>query len=163
VSTATVFFALDRAKVAHSLHGFGFVVPEGEAKILAGTWVSSKWDDRAPEGGALVRAFVGGARDPDRVAQATDSDLVELARTELERFMGPLGVPRFHRVFRYEQANPQPVVGHAARLERLRKAVDATPGLAFAGASYEGVGIPDCVRQARAAAERVLTALPGTR
>ncbi|HVU00605.1 MAG TPA: protoporphyrinogen oxidase [Polyangiaceae bacterium] len=161
VSTATVFFALDRAKVRHSLAGFGFIVPEGEAKILAGTWVSSKWDDRAPADGALVRAFVGGARDPERVASSTDEELVALARSELERFMGPLGEARFSRVFRYERANPQPILGHAERLARLDALVRAVPGLAFCGASYDGVGIPDCVRQARRAADTVLTGLPG--
>src|SRR6185295_18452108 len=74
-STATVFFALDKSRVEHSLEGFGFIVPPGEGGILAGTWVSSKWKGRAPEGAALVRAFVGGTRDPRRVADSTDSEL----------------------------------------------------------------------------------------
>jgi len=59
-------------------------------------------------------------------------------------------------VYRYQDSNPQPTVGHPDRLARIRAELGALPGLALAGAAYEGVGIPDCVRQARAAAESVL-------
>jgi oxygen-dependent protoporphyrinogen oxidase len=156
VSTATVFFGLDRAAVAHGLEGFGFIVPKGEAGVLASTWVSSKWAARAPEGGALVRAFVGGARAEALVESSTDADLVRLARSELERFMGPLGTPRFTRVYRFVNASPQPHVGHRKRLERIAARLQALPGLYVAGAAYDGVGIPDCVRQARAAAGAAL-------
>lgn len=159
VSTATVFFALAKASVTHDLRGFGFIVPPGEARILAATWVSSKWAGRAPEGCALVRAFVGGARDDGRVEGSTDAELVELARGELERFMGSLGTPLFTRVFRYERSNPQPSVGHLARLARLRERLARIPGLTVAGAPYDGVGIPDCVRQAEDAAGRTVAHL----
>ena len=157
VSTAIVFFALDRARVAHDLKGFGFIVPPGEATLLAGTWVSSKWEGRAPGGAALVRAFVGGARDPHRVARSSDDELVALTRSELERLMGPLGEARFTRVYRYTDASPQPVVGHAERVLRIREKLRALPGLHVAGAAYDGVGIPDCIRQANAAAARALS------
>ena len=156
VSTATVFFGLDKRTVAHDLQGFGFIVPPGEANLLAATWVSSKWDGRAPEGCALVRAFLGGARDAARVKASTDVELVAFARGELERFMGPLGTPRFTRVYRFTDAGPQPEVGHRARLERIRARLRGIPGLFIAGAAYEGVGIPDCIRQARRAASAAL-------
>lgn len=161
VSTATVFFALDKSHVAHSLDGFGFIVPGAEAGILAGTWVSSKWRHRAPAGAALVRAFVGGARDSRRVADSTDSELVAFARVELERLMGPLGPSQFTRVYRYREASPQPVVGHLARLERIRARAAAIRGFHLAGAAYDGVGIPDCVKQARRAADAVTQELSG--
>jgi len=160
VSTATVFLGLDLAQVKSDLRGFGFIVPPGEASILAGTWVSSKWRGRAPDGAALVRAFVGGARDSDRVCSSTDEELVAFSKGELERLMGPLGAPRFSRVYRYENGNPQPRVGHGALLERVRARCAATlPGLHLVGAAYDGVGIPDCVRQARGAAAAIVKAL----
>jgi oxygen-dependent protoporphyrinogen oxidase len=109
-----------------------------------------------------VRAFVGGARDPDRVRSSTDEELVSFARAELERFMGSLGTPRFTRVYRYTNAGPQPHVGHRARLERIAARLRAVPGLYVAGAAYDGVGIPDCVRQARSAARAALGGMPAS-
>src|SRR5260221_9227786 len=93
VSTATVFFGLERSEVAHSLDGFGFIVPPGEAEILAATWVSSKWSGRAPSGTALVRAFVGGSRDPDRGARSSGAEPIALPKAELCGSRGPLGTP----------------------------------------------------------------------
>jgi oxygen-dependent protoporphyrinogen oxidase len=157
-STATIFFALPRATVAHSLDGAGFIVPRRQARILAATWVSSKWANRAPEGHVLLRAFVGGSFDPERVTASSDEELVEVARAELERLMGPLGEPAWTRVFRYVNSNPQPVVGHCERLRRIERHLQRMPSVHLAGAAYDGVGIPDCIRQGRAAAERALRA-----
>jgi oxygen-dependent protoporphyrinogen oxidase len=103
-----------------------------------------------------VRAVLGGARGRVRVDELSNDDLAAIARRELERLMGPLGTPLFERVFRYSRSNPQPKVGHLARLERIEAALAETPGVYVAGAAYEGVGIPDCVRQGRAVAERAL-------
>lgn len=153
-STATVFFALPRGSVAHQLDGVGFIASQKESELLAGTWVSSKWEGRAPRDSVLLRAFVGGARAPG-LLDRSDAEIQELARTGLERLMGPLGAPRFSRVYRYERSNPQPTLGHPARLRRIGEELGRTPGLALAGSAYDGVGIPDCVRQAQAAAEAV--------
>lgn len=156
VSTATVFFGFSREQVAHPLDGVGFIAPKGEGALIAGTWVSSKWDGRAPEGRVLVRAFLGGRRSVVDVAQTSDEELAATAHRELERLMGPLGEPELTRVFRYVDANPQPLVGHGARLARIERRLGALPGLYLAGAAYDGVGIPDCIRQGRAAADRIL-------
>jgi oxygen-dependent protoporphyrinogen oxidase len=155
-STATAFFGFDAPADAARLRGVGFVVPEGEGRILAGTWVSSKWAGRAPEGRVLLRAFLGGTRGGADVRGASDRELLDLARGELERLMGPLGEPCLERIHRFADASPQPVVGHAARLARIDERLRALPGLYLAGSAYDGVGIPDCVRQARAAAERLV-------
>lgn len=157
-STATIFFAFPRNAVAHRLDGVGFIASERESELLAGTWVSSKWEERAPEGSILLRAFVGGARSPG-ILDRSDAELEELARSELERLMGPLGVPLFTRVYRYERASPQPTIGHPARLDRIRAELATLPGLSLAGAAYDGVGIPDCIRQGRSAVDALLERL----
>ena len=51
--------------------------------LLAATWVSSKWPGRAPEGHALLRAFLGGGRDPHRL-ERSDEALIDPARQGLE-------------------------------------------------------------------------------
>ncbi len=54
-SSATVTFGYDRGQVRHPLLGSGFVVPRVEGlTIMAGTYVSSKWRARAPEGRVLL-------------------------------------------------------------------------------------------------------------
>ena len=156
VSTATVFFGLDAKKMQHDCAGFGFVVPKGEARLLAGTWVSSKWSGRAPDGMVLVRAFLGGTQSGHTIRERTDEELTLLARSELIRLMGALGEPVFSRVYRYVESNPQPVVGHTHRLERVARCLGDLPGLHVAGAAYDGIGIPDCVRQAKSAARAML-------
>jgi len=160
VSTATVFFALDREPKQQKLDASGFIVPRVEGRLLASTWVSSKWAGRAPEGGALLRVFLGGAREPNLVENSSDSELEQIGKDELERYMGRLDdVTRFTQVFRWVRSNPQPIKGHAARLAAIDAEVAHLPGLALASSAYDGVGIPDCIRQGRAAAGRVLASL----
>jgi oxygen-dependent protoporphyrinogen oxidase len=154
-STATAFLAFRRDDVAHPLDGVGFVVPRGQGlHTLAATWVSSKWESRAPSDHVLMRAFFGGASDPE-LLERDDADLVKLARTELSSLMGPLGEPLFSRVFRFNNASPQPTVGHDGRMAVIRDLLGGHPNLYVAGNGYWGIGIPDCIKQAEEAAERI--------
>lgn len=154
-STATVALAYPRADVAHALDAVGIIVPKVEGRrMLAVTFVSSKWEGRAPAGTALLRVFLGGHRD-ERVLTESDESLVALARDEIAFALGVRAPPRFARAYRFERANPQPLVGHGARVARLRALAAKHPGLHLAGAAYDGVGIPDCVRQATEVADRI--------
>ena len=156
LSTATIVLAYPRSAVPHPLDAVGVIIPKDERRrILAATFISSKWKGRAPEGSVLVRVFVGGFRDPSRLA-STDEELVTVGREELARLLNIRAEPLFTRVFRYEQSNAQPIVGHADQVKRIRKRAERHPGLLFAGAAFDGVGIPDCVRQANDAAALVL-------
>jgi protoporphyrinogen/coproporphyrinogen III oxidase len=155
LSTATIVLAYRRADVPHRLDAVGVILPKAEGRrILAATFISSKWEHRAPEGSALLRVFVGGDRDPRALEQGDDA-LVDLARAELAAVLDVRAAPLFTRVFRFERANAQPVVGHQDRLRRLRRREEQHPGLHLAGAAFEGVGIPDCVRQANEAAAKI--------
>lgn len=156
VSTATVFFALGAEPKQRPLDGAGFIVPRAEGRVLASTWVSSKWSGRAPKGAVLLRAFLGGAREPNLVETVSDDELLQIARDELTRFMGSLEPVLFTRVFRWHRSNPQPTVGHAARIASIESHLRDLPGLQFAGFAYDGIGISDCIRRGRSAAEAVL-------
>jgi oxygen-dependent protoporphyrinogen oxidase len=152
VSTGVVMLGFSRADVAHPLDATGYIVPHvlGDA-ALAATWVSSKWEDRAPEGDVLIRVFLGGEGRDDLVASG-DAELIRLAREELRRRMKLDAEPRMTHVFRFLRANPQPKVGHPGRMRKVREILSATPGLHLVASGYDGVGIPDCVRQAEAVA-----------
>lgn len=158
-STATIALAFPRDAVRHPLHGSGFVVPRVEATgILAATWLSSKWPHRAPEGQVLLRAFVGGARDPDALDKS-DAELITRALSSLRPLLGIDGVPRFARVYRWARANAQHEVGHLARLAAIERALGRHPGLYLTGSGFRGVGIPDCIADARATARQVAETL----
>ena len=165
LSTATVVLAYRRADVPHPLDAVGIIIPRTEGRsLLAATFVTSKWEGRAPDDVVLLRAFLGGHRDPEAVTR-DDDELRDVARKELGDLVGVRAAPLFARVTRFERANPQPIVGHGARLARIRGRLVALPGLELAGAAYDGVGIPDCVRQAGEVAARLLDGLahPSTR
>lgn len=157
VLTATVFFALPTKHLPRRLDASGYIVPRKEGRALASTWVSTKWEGRAPLSGALIRVFLGGAREPELVARASDEELAKLAREELERMIGPISNLDFVRTFKHVRTNPQPVVGHSARLGRIESRLAEMPGLHFSSSAFGGVGIPDCIRRAQAAARSVLS------
>jgi oxygen-dependent protoporphyrinogen oxidase len=142
-----------RGDVAHPLRGSGFVVArrENSQRITACTWVSSKWDARAPEGHVLIRAFLGGAHDPDAVAE-TDGALIEIAARDLAPVLGLSGPPVLARAYRWRQAGAQHHVGHRARMAALGERLRALPGLYVAGSGFASIGIPDCVADGRGAA-----------
>ncbi|MDE2313935.1 MAG: protoporphyrinogen oxidase [Elusimicrobia bacterium] len=158
-STATVSLLYDDASLPVKPEGFGFLVPRREGMaISAATYSSSKFPGRAPEGRTLVRCFVGGAG-RGAWAEKPEEDLIRLASEELSEILG-LGKacrPAEARAWRWLAANPQYTVGHALRLKRLESCLRSHPGLLLAGASYRGVGLPDCVRSGRAAARAALS------
>jgi len=154
VSTATVSLVYDRSDVPHDLLGSGYVVPETEGRAALGcTWSSSKWVGRSPADRVLVRVYLGRAgRDVDALSVA---ELVTLAREEVQYTLGVTGPALQAFTFRFPDAMPQYTIGHLERLRRIDESVAQHPGLALAGCSYRGVGIPDCIASARHAAASV--------
>jgi oxygen-dependent protoporphyrinogen oxidase len=149
-SVATVALAFRREAVAHPLNGSGFVVPRTESKgILAASWLSSKWPHRAPDRCVLLRTFVGGARDPAAL-ERSDAELVTLSMNALRPQLGIAGEPILTRVYRWERASAQHEVGQLARLAAIDRVLARHPGLWVTGSGFRGVGIPDCVADARA-------------
>jgi protoporphyrinogen/coproporphyrinogen III oxidase len=153
-STATVAFGYAADQVPHPMRGSGYVVPRVErAPLLAATWVTSKWPGRAPEGHVLVRAFLGGGRDPHRLERA-DEELIATARAELTDTMAIRGEPLFSRLFRWTRQSPQYEVGHLARIASIDRRVASIPGLFLAGSGFRAIGIPDCISDGRDTAAR---------
>jgi oxygen-dependent protoporphyrinogen oxidase len=153
-STATVLFGYRRAQVAHPMQGTGFVVPRVErSPLLAGTWVTSKWPGRAPDGHVLLRAFLGGGRDPQRL-EDSDEELIETASAELAALLGISGDPVITRLFRWARQSPQYDVGHLQRVAAIDDHLASIPGVFVTGSGFRAIGIPDCVADARATAAR---------
>jgi oxygen-dependent protoporphyrinogen oxidase len=158
-STAVVSLAYRSEQVPDGLTGHGFLVAAGEPlTIHAATLSSNKWADRAPSGWLLARAFIG---DGPAAASARDEDLVAAATGDLAATLGLRGTPALTRVARYRHAMPNYTVGHLDRVAAAVAALAPTPQVVLAGGAYGGVGIPDCIRQGRTAANRITSLLGG--
>jgi oxygen-dependent protoporphyrinogen oxidase len=157
-SSVTVTLGYDE-KVRSALPpGFGFLVPRNEGhRMLAATFVHNKFPHRAPEDRALIRCFLGGARD-EQILQSSEKEILQIVRDELRQIIGvALDVePLFARVYRWKSAMAQYSVGHLERLQRIELLRQECPGLALAGNGYNGIGVPDCVRSGSEAAGKIL-------
>jgi oxygen-dependent protoporphyrinogen oxidase len=155
-SVATVSLGFRSADVPLPLHGAGLVVPAVECRPIIGVSLSSlKFPGRAPAGGWLVRAFIGGALQRD-VLERDDADLVALMRVQLRDWFGIHADPVCTLVARHARAMPQYTVGHLDRVAEIDDERRRLPGLWLLGNGYRGLGIPDCVGQAERAAEQIV-------
>jgi oxygen-dependent protoporphyrinogen oxidase len=158
-SSATVTLAYRREDIPHPLDGFGFVVPHIERRaLLAGTFSSLKYPGRAPAGTVLLRAFLGGALQPEILA-LDDTALVAAVQRELAALLGIRVPPLLTRIARWPNAMPQYQVGHLDRVARIAARLAGQRGLYLAGNAYGGVGIPDCIRSGEEAAEAALASV----
>ena len=157
--SAIVALGYRREQLTRDFEGFGFVVPAVERRsILAASYSSSKFDDRAPDGRVLVRVFLGGAERPEQL-ELDDQALIDLATRELADLLGIEGRPELSRVVHWPRSMPQYHLGHVELVERIEKLAAGLPTLALAGNAYHGVGIPNCIHSGEQAAEQVLAAV----
>jgi oxygen-dependent protoporphyrinogen oxidase len=155
-SSMTVALGFDAADFVKPPVGFGILVPKKERRrLIACTWVGAKFSYRVPEGKIVARCFLGGMEDAGVLAEP-DEAIITGVTSELQEIAGFSARPRFTSIARWPRAMAQYAVGHEQRLEELEARIAAIPGLYIAGNAYTGIGIPDCIRMGRAAAERIL-------
>ncbi len=139
------------------LDGSGYLVPKPDQRwVTAASFGSNKWDHWRPADDSMVlRVSLG--RDGLDVMDRDDDALVNLALADLKMHLGRDFAPSETRISRWPESFPQYRPGHFVTVERVEHALSThAPGVVVAGASYRGIGIPACVQQAHAAAERVL-------
>ena len=157
-SSATINFAYRRADIRHPLDGFGFVVPFIEKRsLIACTFSSVKFAGRAPQDHVLLRAFVGGALQPEMFA-LEETEMLTRVKRDLRDLLGVDKEPVFTEIAKWERSMPQYEVGHLGRVKEIENELQQLPTLALAGNSYRGAGIPDCIRSGEAAAEQMMGA-----
>jgi len=157
-SSATVSFAFDEAQIGIDMNAFGVLCPAREkSKLLAATYSSTKWPGRAPKGTVLLRAFVGGPQN-QKIMEKSDDEITALALEELRRILGIAldAQPIFSRFYRWTLGMPQYTMGHLDRVVMIEERSAGVPGLALAGGSYRGVGLPNCIESGEAAVSKVL-------
>lgn len=171
-------FAANQARSMRIPPGFGFLVPhhgphpelDGDVELeatdrtraaparhalLACTFLSQKFPHTAPNGAILLRAFFGGPLAP-KLLQRDDLTLIRLARRQLEHYLGKLPAPSVALARRCPNSLPLYEVGHPDRMAELDSRIAKFPYLRLIGNAYRGVGLPDLIRSARAAAREIV-------
>lgn len=157
-STAIVTLAFLATALARLPEGSGFLVPPAEGRaVKAATFSTSKWGwyAEAAPGLVVVRLSVGRLGEEGDL-QHSDVGLVDRTLGDLTDLLGVTDPPVDARVTRWGGGLPQYAVGHRARVQRVRAAVAAAPGLAVCGAAYDGIGVPAVIASAERAACEVL-------
>lgn len=156
-SVANVVLAYPEEAVQLKQDGTGFLVPRtANYTITACTWTHKKWPHTTPQGKALLRCYVGRAG-ADSIVNQSDDTIVQAVISDLKRISNIDAQPEFYRISRWRNAMPQYAVGHRTRLQGARDQLSQEfPGIVLAGASYEGVGLPDCIDQGKKAVNDVI-------
>jgi oxygen-dependent protoporphyrinogen oxidase len=155
-SMAIATFAFHRSAFAIVAPGSGFLVPPVDGRaIKAATFSSVKWPWLAHSAGDLVvlRASLG-RQDEAEILERDDEEIAKAALGDLAEAVGLTAAPVDRHVQRWTDALPQYAVGHLDRVARIRAALP--PGIAVAGAAYDGVGIPACVASANTAVRTLI-------
>lgn len=152
-----------RSAVRRPLDGFGFLTLPGErVRALGVLWSSTLFPYQAPGGKVLLRALAGGVRDPGFLA-LSEEEAVASVREDLQHSLGILAAPTTSHVVTWVRGIPQYTLGHRQRVEGAMARVAAVGGVSLTGNAYHGVGLNDCVRDAREVASRVAAGLPARR
>ena len=160
-SSITVNLVYDEARLGRLPEGFGFLVPASEGRtMLACTFAHRKFLGRTPPGKAVFRAFLGGIRN-EALLTEPDEFLISIVRRELSEILGEKTIglshePEYAQVARWRRAMAQYSVGHQQRIARISGRVAALTGLRLVGNAYDGIGIPDCIRLGRKAAQELV-------
>lgn len=157
VSVANVVLAFDKNTFGLEFDGSGFLVPRSEGlHITACTWTSNKWLHTSPSDKVLLRCYVGHSEDQESVKLA-DNELIAAVRRDMKEALGITAEPLFTEITRLNQSMPQYPVGHIDNIQKLRERLRSElPGVWVTGAAFAGVGLPDCIRQGKEAAQAML-------
>ena len=159
-SVATVALAFPEESVVQDKEGTGFLVARSsDYSITANTWTHRKWPTTTPKGKVLLRAFVGRAGD-EAIVDLPDDEIEKIVLNDLSKIFEIKGKPDFTVITRWKEDRPQYRVGHKQRVEAARVELkEKFPQVKLAGASYNGVGLPDCIDQGKAAVKEIMEEL----
>jgi oxygen-dependent protoporphyrinogen oxidase len=160
VSVGVVLLVYSEGSAERLPTGAGFVVPRGEAPMVACGLVSAAWPDPAFGSRAVVRCTVGGGGQED-VLEADDQDIVRACTKHLAALLPLPEEAHAAAVVRWPGAVPRYLLGHLERVARIRQHLP--PGIFLSGQAYDGIDVAGCVRSATEAAEAARNFVDTTR
>ena len=149
-SCAIAIMAFDKATFNGDLKGSGLLITRNtDTPLTACTILNQKWPQTTPDDKIVLRVFIGKPGN-DVVEHLNDEELSELAVKEIQRIMSFSTRPEWVRINRLIHCMPQYNVGHRAGITAVRKHVaENYPNLHLIGTPFDGIGIPDGVKQAK--------------
>ena len=158
IATVTMSFKKGQMKNYTDALNF-FVSRNSDLAITTCTWSSHKFNNATPEDHHMLRVYIGRVGD-ESIVELSDSEIEKIVLQDLEKAIGLKAKPIFTVVARWKEAMPQYTIGHEARLATMKKQfVQEYPHVMLAGSSYEGISIPDCVKQGKEVADEVFNQL----
>lgn len=162
-SSITINLVYDGADLDPLPPGFGFLVPAIEKRaILACTFIHRKFPGRTAPGKTVLRVFLGGAHNAPLLDES-DEFLTDLVRKELRQILHLSAKPELVEIQRWPRAMAQYAVGHKERQQRIKTLLAELPGLHLVGNAYDGIGISDCIRLGRKAAQQLVASATGAK
>jgi protoporphyrinogen/coproporphyrinogen III oxidase len=154
VGVALLTLAIPTANWPARLHGLsGYLVPKPQQRLVtAASFGSQKWAHWAIPDHVVLRVSLG--RDGLPALHLTDDQLLAEVLDELRGHLGVDAQPTAVRVSRWPNSFPQYRPHHGAAIAAAERSLPH--GLALAGASYHGIGVPACIRSGQQAATRLL-------
>jgi len=155
-SVATVVAGYRRKDVANhpAFLANGLLVPSTTTGRLlkAATFSSRKWPHLNAQDSFLVRMSAGRAGQRE-IDELDDDELVERLHGDLGELTGLMTAPHLAVVRRWPATMPQLHVGHLDLIASVRIRLNIRHRIVLAGAAYDGIGIGNCLRSARAAVD----------
>ena len=149
-SCAIAIMAFDKSTFDGDLKGSGLLITrKTDTPLTACTILNQKWPQTTPDDKVVLRVFIGKPGN-DVVEQYSDEELSELAVEEIQHIMRFSAKPEWVRINRLIHCMPQYNVGHRAGIKAVREHVaENYPNLHLIGTPFDGIGIPDGVKQAK--------------
>ena len=149
-SCAIAIMAFDKRTFDGELKGSGLLITRNtDTPLTACTILNQKWPQTTPDDKIVLRVFIGKPGN-DVVEHLNDEELSELAVKEIQYIMNFSTQPEWVRINRLIHCMPQYNVGHRAGIKAVREHVaENYPNLHLIGTPFDGIGIPDGVKQAK--------------
>jgi oxygen-dependent protoporphyrinogen oxidase len=148
--------------------GFGFLTPHPSSKnthpvpgTLGVVFDSNAMSGQEKDSPLKLTVMLGGHmwnNTFDKPAREIDPKIVrDRAIQAVERHLGIKATPTYSMTHIQSQCIPQYQVGHYQRLREMHEALQSQYGhsLSVTGASYFGVSVPDCIKNARELVEEL--------
>jgi oxygen-dependent protoporphyrinogen oxidase len=130
--------------------GFGYLAPEVAGRYAMGSLFSSNmFPGRAPAGHILCETLIGGRRHPERYH---DEDSLGRALADIGQTLGLRGEPVYTEILRPVGGIPQLEEGAAKLLAWRKRLVADNSDLFVCGCGWNGIGINDMIKTAKAVA-----------